>query len=153
MGKSLRSSKHFASFIGSNTFRRRRAQPKVEGSVRVIESASSERRPRMNKKEESSIPKPSSEDIRIPLADVVADCVRRWFQDTLKEAKGGDISMQVLVGQMFCSGYGVPVNAEKGRAWISRASRTRSSAWKVRDKRPGYNVSDSDSDDTAGNAK
>lgn len=48
-----------------------------------------------------------------PLADVVSDCVRRWFQDSLKEAKGGDIAMQVLVGQMYNSGYGVVKDAQK----------------------------------------
>ncbi|XP_009796725.1 uncharacterized protein LOC107815926 [Nicotiana tabacum] len=90
---------------------------------------------------------------RVPLADVVADCVKRWFQDTLKEAKAGDISMQVLVGQMYYSGYGISRDAQKGRAWINRASKSRSSAWKVSDKRPGYNASDSDSDDTVEDAK
>ncbi|KAK1355073.1 Iron regulated 1 protein [Heracleum sosnowskyi] len=83
---------------------------------------------------------------RYPLAAVVNDCVRRWFLDTLKEAKAGDTTMQVLVGQMYNSGYGVTMNAHKGNAWIERASRSRSSARKVGDKRPGYNASDSDSD-------
>ncbi|KAG9140783.1 hypothetical protein Leryth_006960 [Lithospermum erythrorhizon] len=87
------------------------------------------------------------EQRRFPLSAVVADCVKRWFDDTLKEAEGGDVSMQVLVGQMYSSGYGVPKNAHKGKAWIERASRSRLSALKVGAKRPGYNVSDSDSDD------
>ncbi|KAI9115806.1 hypothetical protein K1719_013475 [Acacia pycnantha] len=52
---------------------------------------------------------------RVPLSDVVADCVKRWFRDTLKEAKAGDINMQVLVGQMYwhCNGYGVPKDDQK----------------------------------------
>lgn len=50
---------------------------------------------------------------RVPLSEVVTDCVGRWFQDTLKEAKAGDVSMQVLVGQMYYTGYGVPKDAEK----------------------------------------
>ena len=50
---------------------------------------------------------------RVPLSGVVADCVKRWFRDTLKEAKAGDINMQVLVGQMYYSGYGVPRDAQK----------------------------------------
>ncbi|CAH9101568.1 unnamed protein product [Cuscuta epithymum] len=172
MGKSLphpTKLKTFANFIGSDSFPRRRAaqakpgykprplppagEPKLKGQIRVIEASSSERRLGRYKMEESAVSTSSSEHRRVPLADVVTDCVRRWFQDTLKEAKSGDISMQVLVGQMYCSGYGVPVDAEKGRAWISRASRTRSSAWKVSDKRPGYNISDSDSDDNAVEAK
>ncbi|KAA8534010.1 hypothetical protein F0562_031527 [Nyssa sinensis] len=90
---------------------------------------------------------------RVPLAEVVSDCVKRWFQDTLKEAKAGDSAMQVLVGQMYYSGYGIPRDAQKGRAWISKASKNRSSVWKVSDKHPGYNASDSDSDDMKGDAK
>ncbi|CAK9153741.1 unnamed protein product [Ilex paraguariensis] len=74
---------------------------------------------------------------RHPLSQVVSDCVRRWFQDTLKEAKAGDLNMQVLVGQMYYSGYGIHRDAQKGRLWMTRASRVRSSVWKVSNKRPG----------------
>ncbi|CAL5192410.1 unnamed protein product [Lathyrus oleraceus] len=94
---------------------------------------------------ESSIGKDSNE--RVPLSGVVADCVKRWFKDTLREAKGGDVNMQVLVGQMYYSGYGVPKDAQKSKFWLTKASRVRSSVWKVGDKRPGYNASDSDSDE------
>ncbi|KAL2333464.1 hypothetical protein Fmac_014677 [Flemingia macrophylla] len=85
------------------------------------------------------------EQCRRPLAKVVADCSRRWFQDTLKEAKAGDSAMQVLVGQMYYSGYGVTRDPQKGRVWITKASRYRNSVWKVCGKRPGYRASDSDS--------
>jgi TPR repeat protein len=54
-------------------------------------------------------------DERVPLAEVVSDCTRRWFQDALKEARAGDITMQVLVGQMYRSGYGVNKNEHKVR--------------------------------------
>ncbi|EPS60291.1 hypothetical protein M569_14514 [Genlisea aurea] len=84
---------------------------------------------------------------RLPLSEVVADCVKRWFQDTLKEARNGDASMQLLLGQMYYNGYGVARDPQKGRACISRASKNRSSVWKIGDKHPGYNASDSDSDD------
>ena len=50
---------------------------------------------------------------RVPLSEVVSDCAKRWFKDTLKEAKAGDINMQVLVGQMYYSGYGIPRDAQK----------------------------------------
>ncbi|XVE69500.1 hypothetical protein DITRI_Ditri09bG0156900 [Diplodiscus trichospermus] len=89
---------------------------------------------------------------RIPLSQVVSELVKAWFQDALKEAKAGDTNMQVLVGQMYCSGYGVPKDVQKGRAWIGKASRSRSSVWKVSDKHPGYNASDSDSDEVKGDA-
>uniref|UniRef100_A0ACD5XEZ9 Uncharacterized protein n=2 Tax=Avena sativa TaxID=4498 RepID=A0ACD5XEZ9_AVESA len=87
------------------------------------------------------------EDDRVPLAEVVLDCTRRWFQDTLKEARAGDAAMQVLVGQMYRSGYGVNKNEHKSRVWMDKASRYRSTVWKVSHKRPGYNASDSDTDD------
>lgn len=90
---------------------------------------------------------------RTPLSAVVSDCAKRWFQDALKDAKNGDIGMQVLVGQMYTSGYGIVKDEQKGRAWINRASRSRSSVWKVGDKHPGYNASDSDSDDAEEDAK
>ncbi|CAN6467157.1 unnamed protein product [Victoria cruziana] len=90
---------------------------------------------------------------RVPLSEVVADCVKRWFQDTLREAKSGDSAMQILVGQMYYSGYGVARDVQKGRAWLTKASKSRSSAWKVGDKRPGYNASDSDTDEENVQAK
>lgn len=132
--------------------------PVTAKSRAVVDGESSERRLKLKKNMEeassnSSIS--SSNQQRLPLADVVADCVKRWFHDTLKEAKAGDANMQVLVGQMYFSGYGISRDAQKGRAWISRASKSRSSAWKVSDKRPGYNASDSDSDsdDAVGDTK
>ncbi|KQK22081.1 uncharacterized protein LOC100845835 [Brachypodium distachyon] len=84
---------------------------------------------------------------RVPLGEVVLDCTKRWFQDSLKEARAGDAAMQVLVGQMYRSGYGVNKNEHKARIWMEKASRYRSTVWKVSNKRPGYNASDSDTDD------
>lgn len=69
---------------------------KLKGTTRRMEAAENSERQR-----------------RTPLGDVVSDCVRRWFQDTLKEAKNGDVAMQVLVGQMYTSGYGVGKDAQK----------------------------------------
>ncbi|KAL0539707.1 hypothetical protein IC582_023923 [Cucumis melo] len=105
----------------------------ISGSVRVILE------PNKNKYMEEK------EKNRTPLSDVVSDCVKRWFQDTLKEAKAGDTSMQVLVGQMFCSGYGVPKNTKKGLAWIYRASKYQPSVWKASERHPGYLATDSES--------
>ncbi|KAG7999174.1 hypothetical protein I3843_01G294400 [Carya illinoinensis] len=90
---------------------------------------------------------------RVPLAQVVSDCAKRWFQDSLKEAKAGDSAMQVLVGQMYYSGYGVPKDPQKGRTWITRASKNRVLVWNVSNKHPGYNASDSDSDESKGDEK
>ncbi|MBA0630800.1 hypothetical protein Goshw_014868 [Gossypium schwendimanii] len=104
-------------------------------------------KPNSKKKMESS-----SASQRLPLSEVVSDCVKRWFKDSLKEAKAGDVNMQVLVGQMYYSGYGVPRDAQKGRIWMTRASRLRSSVWKVSQKHPGYNASDSDSDEIKGDS-
>jgi len=60
----------------------------------------------------------------MPLREVVAECERRWFEQTLKAAKSGDTSSQCLVGQMFCSGYGVPLNVKKGKCWLQKAAET-----------------------------
>jgi len=57
-----------------------------------------------------------------PLKEVVANCEQRWFEQTLKAAKNGDISSQCLVGQMFCSGYGVAANPKKGKFWLQKAA-------------------------------
>ncbi|KAF9625078.1 hypothetical protein IFM89_017908 [Coptis chinensis] len=59
------------------------------------------------------------------------------FQDTLKEAKDGDSSMQILVGQMYYNCYGVSRDTSKGRACFTRAWKSRLSY-----KRPGYHASD-----------
>ena len=54
-----------------------------------------------------------SSNTGVPLSDVVSDCIKRWFKATLKEAKAGDINMQVLVSQMYFSGYGIPKDEQK----------------------------------------
>ncbi|KAI3915849.1 hypothetical protein MKW92_003266 [Papaver armeniacum] len=65
----------------------------------------------------------------------------------VSSSKDGDSGKQVLVSQMYYNGYGIPKDVKKGRAWIAKASRNRSSmVWEVRNKQPGYNASDSDSD-------
>ncbi|KAL1290165.1 hypothetical protein HN51_058578 [Arachis hypogaea] len=113
--------------------------------LRIVSSVKSQR-PRLTQPPKPSPSQsPTKEHQRTPLAAVVADCARRWFHETLQEAKAGDAAMQVLVGQMYYSGYGVPRNPKKGYDWISRVSRIRSSVWKVNKKRPGYRASDSDS--------
>lgn len=52
-------------------------------------------------------------EVSVPLSEVVSDCVKRWFNDTLKEAKSGDVNMQVLVAQMYYNGYGVTRDPNK----------------------------------------
>ncbi|KAL6519525.1 hypothetical protein OROGR_018845 [Orobanche gracilis] len=57
----------------------------------------------------------AAERRRFPLSEVVSDCINSWFQDTLQAAKTGDVNMQVLVAQMYYSGYGVRKDANKGK--------------------------------------
>ncbi|CAA2998177.1 uncharacterized protein LOC111368525 [Olea europaea subsp. europaea] len=162
MGKSLPTPprlQQLARVITSNNRPRRQSQLRPVFKTRPITSPErtglrpdSPEQLRLNKKN-LKMEAENSEQRRLPLSEVVADCVKRWFQDTLKEAKAGETAMQVLVGQMYCSGYGIPKDAQKGRAWINRASKSRSSAWKVGDKHPGYNASDSDSDNSKELAK
>lgn len=68
---------------------------------------------RLRKEMESESSGEKESNGRVSLSEVVSDCVKRWFKDTLKEAKAGDINMQVLVGQMYYSGYGVARDAQK----------------------------------------
>ncbi|PIA59604.1 hypothetical protein AQUCO_00400470v1 [Aquilegia coerulea] len=117
-------------------------KPETSKSGSLINNNNFDNSDKLKLKMESQVKKQNT----IPLCEVVSDCVKRWFADTLKEAKAGDVAMQVLVGQMYCSGYGTPKDSQKGKQWITKASRTRSSALKVGDKRPGYNASDSDSE-------
>ncbi|XP_073158091.1 uncharacterized protein [Henckelia pumila] len=91
----------------------------------------------------------AAEKVRLPLSEVVSDCEERWFLETLKEAEAGDLRMQVIVSQMYNSGYGVAKDEDKRKFWISSASRMRTSLRKVSYKRPGYNASDSDTDELA----
>ncbi|PIN01075.1 hypothetical protein CDL12_26420 [Handroanthus impetiginosus] len=108
MGKSIPSThklQQFARVIASTNARPRRAnQLKPVSKARPISSPDpTGSRPdklclngrRMEAAENSE------RQQRTPLSGVVEDCVKRWFQDTLKEAKNGDIAMQVLVGQMY----------------------------------------------------
>ncbi|KAH6762846.1 hypothetical protein C2S52_020279 [Perilla frutescens var. hirtella] len=162
MGRSVPSAQNlhqFARVIASpKNGSRRPAQLKPTSSVRPISSPDpTEPLPDSRKLRVSTRRMEAAENSerqrRTPLAAVVSDCARRWFQDALKEAKNGDTAMQVLVGQMYTSGYGIVKDEQKGRAWINRASRSRTSVWKVGDKHPGYNASDSDSDDAKEDAK
>jgi hypothetical protein len=68
-----------------------------------VHSSSSNKNARKNPNEEKAI----------PLKQVVAECERQWFDQTLKAAKAGETAMQTLVGQMLCSGYGASVNVKE----------------------------------------
>ncbi|XP_059642464.1 uncharacterized protein LOC132284381 [Cornus florida] len=129
---------------------KRLTRTQVNSPETVEVAGESKRRKKMEKKKSSD--NGEQQNRRAPLAKVVSDCLSRWFQDTLKEAKAGDVSMQVLVGQMYLSGYGVPRDTQKGRLWVTRAARVRSSVWSVSNKRPGYNASDSDSEELEGDS-
>ncbi|KAI4306514.1 hypothetical protein L6164_029785 [Bauhinia variegata] len=159
MGKALYSAarlQELSRFVSSaKAQKHKQTQPRLPNRVRPpgiaksgagrVETKTPHPQPKMQTSEE--------EERRMPLAQVVADCAKRWFQDTLKEAKAGDSSMQLLVGQMYCSGYGVPRDPQKGHVWISKASKGRNSVWKASDKQPGYRASESDSEVPENKAK
>ena len=87
--------------------------PRTTGGATNLES------PRSKKKMEDSSSNNSEKRIQsssTPLSQVVSDCVKRWFHDTHKEAKAGDLSMQVLLAQMYYTGYGVPRDSYKVKA-------------------------------------
>ncbi|KAJ8438840.1 hypothetical protein Cgig2_023032 [Carnegiea gigantea] len=122
MGKSLPSAarlQNFARIIASDRINVTK-QAKPTSKSKVSRSISPEKSPPNvalvdpaqlgHKMEKSAI------RTRFPLSQVVSDCVRRWFQDALREAKAGDTGMQLLVGQMYNSGYGVRKDTEKALA-------------------------------------
>ncbi|CAA0836645.1 Unknown protein [Striga hermonthica] len=141
MGKSV--SSEFARFINSpNRGPRRPTHLRPESKTRSPSSAQpTVSRPESHHLRLTTRPTRGAESSeaqrRTPLAEVVADCAQRWFQDTLKQAKNGDTAMQVLVGQMYYSGYGVARDTKTAKAWINRAAGSSPSAWKVGDKHPG----------------
>lgn len=118
MGKSLPSTtrlQEFTRIISSDRLRRtKRTKPISQIPVSSPETAISDR-VRAGSSEQLKLKMESNHEgqSRIPLAQVVSDCVDRWFQDSLKEAKAGDSAMQVLVGQMYYSGYGVARDPQK----------------------------------------
>lgn len=155
MGKRLplaTSLEEFARVASEKIRRAKRAKPALRSNKETSAAAtrSSAEGPRLVGRDMEDGKRQES---RVPLSEVVSDCVRRWFQDALNEARNGDVAMQVLVGQMYNTGYGCPRNEQKGKAWISKASRYRSAVWKVSYKRPGYNASDSDSDEAKDDGK
>ncbi|XP_024466854.1 uncharacterized protein LOC7474405 isoform X2 [Populus trichocarpa] len=113
MGKSLPSTGkllELSKIVSSHKPRHKRSIVPVVPS-RPSEVRVDSERLKVKKMEESSLILDGQK--RVPLGQVVSDCAKRWFEDTLKEAKTGDISMQVLVGQMYFNGYGVPKDVEK----------------------------------------
>lgn len=85
-----------------------------ESRRQITSAASIKAESRMDEASGSGVPgRNRKSENRVPLSEVVKDCVKRWFQDTLKEAKAGDIAMQVLVGQMYYNGYGVSKDVNK----------------------------------------
>ena len=125
MGKSLPSTtrlQEFTRIISSNKLQKsKRAKPISQIRVPSPEPVKSDRF-RVDSDQEKSRKKMESSEGQSrqtqPLSLVVSDCVKRWFQDTLKEAKAGDTAMQVLVGQMYFSGYGVGKDPQKVNAFI-----------------------------------
>lgn len=116
MGKSLPSTTRLYQLAKSTSNSLKAAQQAKPTSQNPGIGEKSKQQPLRLKKKEMETESSAAEkenNGRISLSDVVSDCVKRWFKDTLKEAKAGDINMQVLVGQMYYSGYGVPRDAQK----------------------------------------
>eukprot|EP00250_Pteridium_aquilinum_P030252 c40940_g1_i1 orf=175-465(-) len=58
---------------------------------------------------------------RVRLKVVVDSCVKKWFKEYLLAAEQGDREMQLVVGAMFNTGYGVQRDPVKGRFWLAKA--------------------------------
>jgi TPR repeat protein len=63
----------------------------------------------------------SAGPVRVPLKLVVADAVKRWFNETLSEARRGDVKQQALLSQMYAEGYGCKQDMEQSKVWGERA--------------------------------
>ncbi|KAF6253816.1 hypothetical protein COO60DRAFT_386607 [Scenedesmus sp. NREL 46B-D3] len=63
----------------------------------------------------------SAGPVRVPLKLVVADAVKRWFNETLSEARRGDVKQQALLSQMYADGYGCKQDVEQSKVWGERA--------------------------------
>lgn len=63
----------------------------------------------------------SSEATSVPLNCVVHDAVKRWFDDTYREALRGDIKQQALLGQMLAEGYGCQKDPKAAEEWTEKA--------------------------------
>ncbi|XP_057248721.1 uncharacterized protein LOC104908080 isoform X2 [Beta vulgaris subsp. vulgaris] len=131
MGKSLPSTaglKNFARIITSEKiFPPKQVKPTSNNKVSTSIPKSATEPTKMSRVDSAQLSlkmeNSSVSRTRVPLAEVVSDCARRWFQDTLKEARDGDTAMQVLVGQMYNSGYGVPKNTEKDIMQVTQSHR------------------------------
>lgn len=58
----------------------------------------------------------------VPLKLVVADAVKRWFEDTYQDAQRGDVKQQALLAQMYAEGYGCDRNLRAAKEWSEKAS-------------------------------
>eukprot|EP00775_Hariotina_reticulata_P009130 gene9130-9298_t len=62
-----------------------------------------------------------ADPVRVPLKLVVQDAVKRWFAETLSEARKGDVKQQALLAQMYAEGYGCKQDLEQSKMWAERA--------------------------------
>lgn len=61
----------------------------------------------------------------VPLGTVIEDAVKRWFEDTYRDAQRGDVKQQALLGQMLAEGYGCEQDIEAAEEWTERARKRR----------------------------
>ncbi|GBF98124.1 hypothetical protein Rsub_10871 [Raphidocelis subcapitata] len=59
----------------------------------------------------------------VPLKYVVQAATRRWFEETLAEARNGDVKQQALVAQMLQQGYGTDRDPAAAARWADKARR------------------------------
>ena len=52
-----------------------------------------------------------------PLKAVMADAVQRWFMDTLRNARNGDLNQAALLAEMLATGYGCVKDLDEARYW------------------------------------
>lgn len=85
-------------------------QPQVQQAIPAVQDVST-----------SDSDSDSGGPVRVPLKLVVQDAVKRWFNETLSEARRGDVKQQALLSQMYAEGYGCKQDLEQAKIWGERA--------------------------------
>ncbi|CAK7343706.1 unnamed protein product [Dovyalis caffra] len=112
MGKSL--SKISIQLVNHHSKKHLKPTKQAKPTSRIQQLTKMETSSDLDKSSSSSNGSGNCNSTRLPLSVVVSDCIKRCFKDALKEAKAGDVNMQVLVGQMY---YSVDDEFERMVVW------------------------------------
>ncbi|GMH45137.1 hypothetical protein BSKO_13094 [Bryopsis sp. KO-2023] len=107
--------------VFTGAFRKKRPKRKKQETKKKKMAASSQRavgsRQLAHWNEE-----PCKDEVKsVQLSYVVQDAVKRWFDDTYRDAQRGDVKQQALLGQMLAEGYGCQRDPKGAEEWMEKA--------------------------------